>query len=247
MNEQFVNQLLAPAHESWRGFLRDALGRMDPVSIQRLEENPGWLPGYDKCFAAFCVPRECVKVVWLGESPYPRPESANGFSFWDANIQCVFGSNGGLSAEVNKVASLRNLFKAWFVATGRLQKDATSKDHIPDMPKDGLAVNVAEVFENGLREGWLWLNTGLSLYTGPNAEKKEVQICRWLPLVESVLQDASRGGAEIVLLGEKARKFELSVDNPITFGHLRPEKFVQDEGVHNFLSRWGCIIETNES
>jgi len=40
MSEQFINQLLAPVHESWREFLRDALGRMDPVFIQRLEESP---------------------------------------------------------------------------------------------------------------------------------------------------------------------------------------------------------------
>jgi len=193
------------------------------------------------------VPRECVKAVWLGESPYPRRESANGFSFWDANIQCVFRDSGEFSVGVNKATSLRNLFKAWFVATKRLQKDATSKNHIRDMPKNGLVMNFPEVFKNGLREGWLWLNAGLSLYTGSNAEEKDVQICRWLPVVESVLQDASRRGAEVVLLGTKARKFERNVDNPITFVHPRMEDFVGDKKVHKFLARWRCIIETNES
>ena len=238
-------ELLLPAHESWHSLLLDALGNMDGDFLHRLNTNRNWLPGVEKCFAAFAVPRNRVRVVWLGESPYPRQESAAGISFYDAAIGPVFRPDGKLTTQINKTTSLRNILKAWFIAIDRLQIDRTKSCHIGCMNKEGLITNLRELFCRGERAGWLWLNAGLSLRTDGTASKR-AQIEAWRPLIRCVLQDVSRRGATTVLLGKFSERFQCLVNDPQIAPHPCMEPFVRCENMHAFLRNWRYLIEDQQ-
>ncbi|WP_299839828.1 uracil-DNA glycosylase [uncultured Paracoccus sp.] len=53
-----------------------------PTIRDRLADAPDWLPGPDRLFAALsATPPERVRVVILGQDPYPTPGHANGLAF----------------------------------------------------------------------------------------------------------------------------------------------------------------------
>ena len=71
-----MNHLLKNTHLQWHDILAFALSTMDKNYLNSLENNNDWLPGKDKLFAAFEQPLDKVNYILLGESPYPRPQSA---------------------------------------------------------------------------------------------------------------------------------------------------------------------------
>lgn len=53
-----------------------------PAIRGRLETDTDWLPGPDRLFAALtATPPDAVRVVVLGQDPYPTPGHANGLAF----------------------------------------------------------------------------------------------------------------------------------------------------------------------
>ncbi len=238
---RFRERLLSVVHQSWRCFLQRSLNEMDGDFLRHLEAAPNWIPGVDKCLAAFSVPRSRVRVVWLGESPYPRKESACGLSFYDAKVGKLFRDSGELGTEVNKATSLRNWLKAWFAAIGRLDEHATGRDAIRRMDKSGLIEDLSELFFRGQERGWLWLNAGLSLHTG---QGKRRQINQWLPLIEAVLRDASKQGATVVLLGKFAQRLAECVGDPVVAEHPYNESFIRNGDMRKFLREWRSLVET---
>ena len=244
--QEFKDRLLRSAHCSWVELLFDALENLDTDFLDRLESNTDWLPGPDRCFAAFSVPRCAVTVVWLGESPYPRAESATGLSFYDGQVQNLFRRNGELSS---MGTSIRNILKAWFVATRRLTNNNTNQAAIRRMRKNNLIVEMSELFNRGQDHGWLWLNATLSFWPEPNEAQPglSLQVCKWLPLVETVLRDASRRRARVVLLGKFAEEFAYMVNNPLIAPHpaKRNQDFVRNREIQSFLGEWRCLIEQN--
>ena len=213
--QRFRDRLFHNVHCSWMELLSAAMSRMDTRFLCDLESDDNWLPGIDRCFAAFSVPRCNVRVVWLGESPYPRAESANGLSFYDGEVQDLFQEDGRLS---KMGTSLRNILKAWFVATGRLRDD-TNQPAISRMGKRYLITNLSELFERGQNNGWLWLNSALSIWPEgtPQRPSPRLQICKWMPLIEAVLRDVSERQARVVLLGEYAKEFSYMINDPADY------------------------------
>lgn len=65
-------------HPSWEAVLTRSLQAMDPQYLQSLLDSKRWLPGIGNIFNAFNQPKNDVKYILLGESPYPRAQSANG-------------------------------------------------------------------------------------------------------------------------------------------------------------------------
>lgn len=243
----FIQTLLLDVHCSWRELIFGALERMDSLFLDRLENNSNrWLPGVALCLAAFSVPRHDVRVVFLGESPYPRRQSANGLSFCDASVGEIFRRDGGLS---QMGSSLMNILKAWFVAIDRLEEKDTKQEFIKEMDKVGLVQRVDELFQRGKDNGWLWLNTSLSFWCSSGAVQgpgASMEICKWLPLIETVLTDAAGRGAKIVLLGKQAAEYGYLFDHPLVGPHPAArggEAFVKDTHVRSFLREWRCLIE----
>ena len=240
LTEGFLNRLLHPVHDSWRDLLGEQLRTLDDAFALTLEADAAWLPGADSCLAAFSVPRRDVRVVWLGESPYPRPESATGLSFQDGVVEEIFRGDGRLARRINRATSLRNLLKAWFVATDRLAVGRTSSCDVRNMDRDGLVTRLEEVFDRGRQSGWLWLNAGLSLR--PECAKT-AQIRMWEPLVKVVLGDVSARDARVALMGRFAERFEPVSANPLVSVHPRREEFMANAEVTGLLRGWRHLIE----
>ena len=114
--------MLEKVHPEWRDMLHDALKGMAPEYLHELQFTQTWLPGIPSLFAAFSLPLSSTRYILLGESPYPRSQSANGYAFWDAAVGTLW-SQTGLSKDVNRATSLRNLVKMLLHARGDLMHD----------------------------------------------------------------------------------------------------------------------------
>ncbi len=101
-----------------------------------------------------------MRYLLIGESPYPRRESANGIAFYDAAVGELW-SDRGLSKAVNRATSLRNIVKTALLGEGLLQRDADGKitqDAIARLDKSGLIQTLPELFDNLASAGFLMLN-----------------------------------------------------------------------------------------
>lgn len=170
------------AHSSWHECLTNALTTMDQDYLDNLYQTANWLPGHEKIFSAFSLPVDQIKFVLFGESPYPRPESANGYAFWDGTVKELW-SHSGLSKPVNRATSLRNIIKMLLVTEGFLHPEKTTQDAIANLDKTPFVKTNNEFFENFLQKGFLLLNATLVLQ--PTHVKKDAQA--WIPFLKEVL------------------------------------------------------------
>lgn len=94
-----MNFLLDEVHESWHPLFTQHLTEINQIlsEIEKLEIAPTRA----QVFRAFRAPRENVKVVIVGQDPYPTPGMADGLAF------SVSNSVGALPA------SLRNIYREY--------------------------------------------------------------------------------------------------------------------------------------
>lgn len=197
-------------HDDWRPILAESLSTLEPDYLESLLQDDTWLPGVDRLLAAFQRDRTGVGYLLIGESPYPRRESANGIAFYDAAVGSLW-SEQGLSKAVNRATSLRNIVKTALVAEGHLQKDSADKitqESIARLDKHGLIPTLAELFQNLERAGFLMLNATPVLHP----ERKPVNEARyWLQFLERLLtliaQNSSRR-ITLLLWGKIAKLIE---------------------------------------
>lgn len=205
-------------HKSWRPVLETALRKLDKDYLAELCSDKDWLPGRDRVFNAFSSPLESTKYVLFGESPYPRRESANGCAFWDAAVHELWSANG-LSKEVNRATSLRNLIKMMLVAGGKLRQGDTSQAAIAALDKTGLARTLDEVFANFQERGFLLLNATPVLRENVARDAKA-----WRPFIAQVLRAMAdrEPRVKLVLFGNIAKQIaELPAYN--AFDHFTAE------------------------
>ena len=173
-------------HDDWRQILAESLLTLDPDYLESLLLDDTWLPGVDRLLAAFQRDRDGVHYLLIGESPYPRRESANGIAFYDAAVDSLW-SEQGLSKAVNRATSLRNIVKTALVAEGHLQQDSAGKitqESIARLDKRELIMTLAELFQNLERAGFLMLNATPVLHP----ERKPVNEARyWLQFLDRLL------------------------------------------------------------
>lgn len=178
-------------HDEWRGLLTPALSRVEPAYLAALLEDESWLPGADRLLAAFRRGRAGLRFILLGESPYPRRESANGIAFYDAAVGELW-SDQGLSKAVNRATSLRNIVKTALLAEGRLEPDADGKPSqqaIARIDKHGLVQSLAELFANLEAAGFLLLNATPVLHP---ARKPAVEARYWRDFLDCLLGSIRR-------------------------------------------------------
>lgn len=200
MNEAETLIRRAGVHDDWRPLLIDALGRLERDYLQSLIDDDSWLPGIDRLLAAFRRDRGGVRYLLIGESPYPRRESANGIAFFDAAVGSLW-SEQGLSKAVNRATSLRNIVKTALFAEGHLRRDSEGKisqQAIAAIDRRGLVETLGELFENLQRAGFLMLNATPVLHP----LRKPVQEARyWQAFLERLLELIARQApAEVTLL-----------------------------------------------
>lgn len=192
---------LSVIHDSWQECIARGLAQLDPAYVKQLSLDTEWLPGPDKIFNAFSIPMDSVNFVLFGESPYPRPQSANGYAFWDAAVKEIW-SPTGLSKPVNRATSLRHLIKMLLIAEGVLENTDTSQPAIANVDKKKFVHTGEELFRNFIKAGFLLMNTTLVLHAlYPQHDAKA-----WRPFVAEVLHCLveKRPHIQFILLGKIA-------------------------------------------
>ncbi len=177
----------AEAHRDWRELLQQALTSLEPEYLDSLLNDDSWLPGVDHLLAAFRRDRANVRYLLIGESPYPRRESANGIAFYDAAVKELW-SDSGLSKSVNRATSLRNIVKTALVAEGLLQRDTEGKitqEAIAGVNKTRLIQSLPELFDNLERAGFLMLNATPVLHP---QRKPALEARYWRDFLEQLLE-----------------------------------------------------------
>lgn len=202
MKVHSLHTALATVHPEWMAIVEQALSTIDPNYLQSLVASDHWLPGGSKMLSAFSQPLTGLRYVLLGESPYPRKESANGYAFWDAAVSDLW-SPTGLSKAVNRATSLRNIVKMLMYARNDLQDDF-SQDAIARVDKRAYVQTLAEVFQGLLGQGFLLLNASL-VY-----EPKRVvyHAKHWRPFMASIFQQLHQvnPSIQLILLGNIAQQ-----------------------------------------
>ncbi|WP_415073982.1 uracil-DNA glycosylase [Legionella sp.] len=188
-------------HPDWKELVVQSLATMDKDYLQQLEGDPHWLPGCERLFAAFSLPLEKTHYILLGESPYPRAASANGYAFWDNAVDNLW-SPKGLSTTVNRATSLRNWIKMMLVARGDLDAKDTSQERIAQLHKEGLVQTAKQLFQGMMAKGILLLNASLVFSEG----KVLYHAKHWKPFMQSLLLQLSvvKPTIKLILLGKVA-------------------------------------------
>ena len=204
-----LTRLLArnQVHPDWRPILEPALATLERDYIEALLDDPRWLPGPERLLAAFRRDLAGVRYLLIGESPYPRPESANGIAFYDAAVDELW-SERGLSKAVNRATSLRNLVKTALLAEQRVSKDADGKisqQVIAELDKQGMIRSLAELFANLERAGFLLLNATPVLHP---LRKPEQEAGYWRGFLACLLHGLASRPITLVLWGQIAKLVE---------------------------------------
>ncbi len=217
-------------HMQWHDVLQHALSCMDSEYINYLLTDSDWLPGLDNLFAAFSMPLDTVRYVLMGESPYPRVDSANGYAFWDNAVTDLW-SDKGLSKQVNRATSLRNIMKMLLKARGDLDTDC-SQTAIAALEKQTLVHTGQQFFTGMMNKGILLLNASL-VY-----KDKEIPFHarHWRPFMFSLLEQLAviRPATELILLGKIAEiipvsqlKIGLKAEHPYNLSFINNPAVIQ--------------------
>lgn len=187
---------------SWQTCLKHALAKMDPKYLEHLTQHT-WIPGPKKIFNAFSLPLEKVNYVLFGESPYPRAASANGYAFWDSNVEALWSATG-MTKSVNRATSLRNFIKMLLVAEGLLDPKHLTQDDIANIDKTTLIKTNHELFERLINHGFLLLNASLVLQSTPVNKDATA----WQPFLKYILDFLyhSRPCSHLILFGNIANR-----------------------------------------
>ena len=186
-------------HADWRATLTDALATIDPDYLRALLQDRDWLPGADRLLAAFRRDRAGLRYILVGESPYPRRESANGIAFYDAAVGDLWSDNG-LSKAVNRATSLRNIVKTALAAEGLVSADGEgriSQQAIAALDKRGLVQSLADLFRNLEDRGFLLLNATPVLHP---ARKPAREARFWREFLDCLLRGINREARQPVTL-----------------------------------------------
>ncbi len=200
---------LSGIHPQWRALVETALQTLSADYRAHLTARSDWLPGATQVFNAFSVPLDKLNYILLGESPYPRAISANGYAFWD-NAVMELWSETGLSKAVNRATSLRNFIKMLLVARGDLTHDV-SQAAIATLDKWCMQQTAAELFQAFLQHGFLLLNASLVFRAG----EVNLHAKHWQPFMQSVLRQVARVKPNVQVLAFGRIAQALTEDCPL--------------------------------
>jgi uracil-DNA glycosylase len=226
----FYNQV----HDQWLPILEEALKTVDPEYLNYLQKETHWLPGLSNLFAAFSQSVDNTRYILLGESPYPRARSANGYAFWDAHVESLW-SHTGLSKEVNRATSLRNFIKMLLVARGDLSLDL-SQAAISQLNKEHYIQTAPELFQEMIRQGFLLLNA--SLVFMPKLVNFHAK--HWQPFMQSLFRQllAIKPSIIVLLFGRVAAQVpEVKAFSCLVAEHPYNLSFIHNPEVLAFFNR----------
>jgi uracil-DNA glycosylase len=227
-----LDHLIANTHPEWHKILKKALACMEQSYLEEIQQQTNWLPGLDKLFAAFKWPLSKVQYILLGESPYPRAQSAHGYAFWDDAVKSLW-SDKGLSKEVNRATSLRNFIKMLLLARGDLKDNDLSQQAIANLDKSPYCRTAEQLFLNMLNKGFLLLNATLVFSQPVRLHAKQ-----WRPFMASVLKQLAdaKPSLQLILFGYFAAQVpETTLFKSLTSEHPYNISFISNPDVLDFF------------
>ena len=189
-----MHQLISQTNPQWHEILSQAIAELEPNYLDAILASNNSLPAPERMFAAFNQPLSEVRYILLGESPYPRAESANGYAFWDNAVSDLWSANG-LSKAVNRATSLRNFIKMLLLARGDLNTDFSSSA-IAALDKTPYWQTGNQFFSAMIHKGFLLLNASLIFRENQvNADARQ-----WRPFLTSLLSQLAQKKPELSLI-----------------------------------------------
>ncbi|MDF1757947.1 MAG: uracil-DNA glycosylase [Legionellaceae bacterium] len=238
---QFMDSILA-TNRDWHIILEKALKCMDKDYIKELDANTDWLPKTSLILKAFSQPLSSTKYILLGESPYPRAQSANGYAFWDNSIDSIW-SDTGLSKSVNRATSLRNIIKMLLLARGDLTDDL-SQPAIASLDKKLYIQTVSEFFNVMLDHGFLLLNASMIYSEG----RVLYHAKKWRPFIDSVFSQifAYNPDIKVILLGRVSKNFSsIEFSDKLHAEHPYNLSFITNPEIINFFKPFDLMGVNN--
>lgn len=236
-----IHKSAQPIHPEWYPLIKKALNQVDEDYLAALARTDDWLPGKKALFAAFSLPLHSVRYILLGESPYPRAQSANGYAFWDAAVESLW-SETGLSKTVNRATSLRNWIKMLLYARGDLTHDF-SQPAIARLNQSEFVQTSNELFDRLLHQhGFLLLNASLVYSHGKVNEHAK----QWRPFISSLLEQLAvySPTLQIILFGRIAQKIpEAQVFPGLRSEHPYNLSFITNPDVVKFFSPFNLLVK----
>lgn len=224
----------ADIHPEWHEIISHSLLCMDQDYLKQLIHDKNWLPQKTLLFSAFKRNFKHCSYILFGESPYPRKISANGIAFYDNAVKELW-SETGLSKQVNRATSLRNIMKCCLLAENHLSIDNEGKitqAAIAQVDKATLIKDLKTFFEKLEDHGFLLCNATPVLHD----KRKPTQEARyWQPFVQQLLIEISHRSnlkPTLVLWGkiaESIQKLPISKEFPhICCEHPYNISFIQN-------------------
>jgi uracil-DNA glycosylase len=240
---QFMDSILT-ANSEWHPLLQQAVSKMDSDYIKQINNNIDWLPKIPQLFAAFSQPLSKTTYILLGESPYPRLASANGYAFWDNSINSIW-SPTGLSKPVNRATSLRNLVKMFLYSRGNLTNNM-SQQAIAELDKSPYLQTVPELFQAFLAHGFLLLNASLIYSEG----RVLYHAKQWRPFIDSLFKQILKfnSSIQIILLGRVSKNFsDAGFISKIEAEHPYNISFITNPEINKFFQPLDLIGAKNKN
>ena len=251
MNSRDIVISRSAIHHEWQDILSDALEAVDADYLSQLVNCDTWLPGIDNLFSAFRRDRLGVRYVLIGESPYPRAQSANGIAFYDAAVDKLW-SESGLSKSVNKATSLRNIIKTALLAEGYIApgpQGRISQDSIAAVDKSDMLQTMGELFQALANNGFLMLNATPVLHP---ERKPSLEAKYWYGFLLRLLErlaDSLDQTATLVLWGKIAEAIEpLEVSNryqKLVCEHPYNLSFIQNPAMQSLFGELKLLSRQN--
>lgn len=239
-----TQHMLSTVHPQWLPIVEKALKTMSPEYLEQLDNaQETWLPGPEKLFNAFSLPKNKTCYILFGESPYPRAASANGYAFWDGAVSKIWDAKG-LSKPVNRATSLRNWIKMLLFANGSLTHDF-SQPAIAKLNKTHWVQTLDQLFQNLLHHGFLLLNASLVLSHRP----VQKDVTAWRPFMVSILEQLAqeKSTIQVILLGLKAQPIAKLCPAPLTYfsaEHPYQISFITNPNVIEFFKPFDLLKNT---
>lgn len=205
--------------------------------LEKILEDKTLIPNRKDVFNGFNIPAQDIKYIIFGESPYPRKESATGHAFIDGKVNNIW-TKEGLSKEVNKATSLRNLFKTALVAENILPPNKTTKEFLKDINKEDFVNNMQDLQLNLNNNGVALLNSCLSLRDG---KVQSSDIVFWIKIMDRFLFDLflKNNSIKLILWGnisKRIKKMEsFKYYDSIESEHPYNKSFIENEVMQNLL------------
>lgn len=234
-----MHHLIKATHPEWHEILTTAFAAMDNDYLTSLAEQEDWLPGKKNLLATFTQPLSQVNYMLLGESPYPRAQSANGYAFWDNAVNSIW-SEKGLSKEVNRATSLRNMIKMLLHARGDLTT-SFSQEAIAALDKSLYCKTASQLFNSFIAQGFLLLNATLVF----EPHKVNYHAKQWQPFMTSILMQLFKlkPTLKMVLFGRIAAQIpEAQVFDCLKAEHPYNLTFITNPDILNFFKPLDLLI-----